>query len=81
VDNGDNKCSVVIKTDNKKEYFYLSDFYSPTQDDTNIMFAASGDLISVRSLLVKQIVRNSKLNSKDEDGNKSKQSCNCCLIM
>jgi len=89
LDNGDNRCLVYIDNDNtKKEFMFNADFYIPKSNISNVMLggktfliSASGDLISLRSLNIKHIIRNSRPNIRDDDSNKSVQSCNCCGII
>ena len=82
IDNGDNKCFLFLT---EPEYlnsnlFLIGDFYVPIDTKSNIMFCASGDLISIKKLIIKQSYRNSYKNYKITKVNSSIQSCSCCTI-
>ena len=71
----------LIKKDaNKKKFFFGADFFCPVNDLTNIFIAASGDLISIKSMIVKQVNRFSKDYSEFDQFDKKSQQCTCCSI-
>ncbi len=41
IDNGDNKCYVLIENDSKKQLVFMADFYLPTSECSNLMFGGN----------------------------------------
>jgi len=82
VDNGDNKCYVFLDEQEQNSNLFIgADFYEAITYNSNLMFAVSGDLISLKKLNIKQGFRNSYLNMRNNYKNTTKvQSCNCCMI-
>jgi len=81
IDNGDNRCFVYIENNgNKRSFFFGADIFNPVSDLTNIFIAASGDLISIKSMNVKQINRFSPDSAEFDQLNKKSQQCTCCSI-
>jgi len=83
VDNGDNKCFVFLdEQENQNSNLNLyGDFFEPITFNSNLMFAVSGDLISLKKLSIKQTLRNSYVSLRQINrNNNSVQSCNCCNI-
>ncbi len=83
VDNGDNKCYVFLdEQEQNSNLILIGDFYIPVTDNCNIMFGVSGDLISLKKLVIKQNVRNSYLNLRNSGRNNNNvPACNCCYIL
>ena len=82
VDNGDNKCYIfLVEQEQNSNLFIGADFYEPISFNSNLMFAVSGDLISLKKLEIKQGFRNSYINMRNNYRNTAKvQACNCCTI-
>ena len=83
IDNGDNKCYVFLdEQEQNSNLILIGDFYIPVTDNCNIMFGVSGDLISLKKLVIKQNVRNSYLNIRNSGRNNNNvPACNCCYIL
>ena len=77
IDNGDNKCFVFPnqKTQNSN-MLLLGDFYEPVDGRCNIMFACSGDLISIKEIEIKQCERDTYVNYR----NMNNENIQCCSI-
>ena len=81
IDNGDNRCFVfLIGQEHNSNMFLIGDFYEPIEWKSNVMFAVSGDLISLKKLVIKQSPRNSYVNYRNS-GNDMVQACTCCNII
>ena len=83
IDNGDNRCFVFLNEQElmNSNLFLVGDFFVPIDTQSNLMFAVSGDLISIKNLVIKQAYRNSYINYKNNNTNDSIQSCSCCNII
>ena len=83
IDNGDDRCFVFLTGQEllNSNLFLVGDFYVPIDYKSNLMFAASGDLISIKRLIIKQSYRNSYKNYRNSNTNDSIQSCSCCTII
>ena len=83
IDNGDNRCFVFLTGQEmlNSNLFLVGDFYVPIDYKSNLMFAVSGDLVSVQKLIIKQSYRNSYMNYRNSNTNDSIQSCSCCIII
>ena len=83
IDNGDNRCFVFLTGQEmlNSNLFLVGDFYVPIDYKSNLMFAVSGDLISIQKLVIKQSYRNSYMNYRNSNTNDSVQSCSCCNII
>ena len=82
IDNGDNRCFVFL---NGQELFnsnllLVGDFFVPIDSSSNLMFGVSGDLVSIKNLVIKHSYRNSFINYRNNNTNDSVQSCSCCNI-
>ena len=82
VDNGDNKCYVFLdEQEQNSNLILIGDFYVPITHKSNIMFGVSGDLISLKKLIIKQTVRNSYMSLRNSGKNNTNvPACNCCNI-
>ena len=82
VDNGDNKCYVFLdEQEQNSNLILIGDFYVPITQKSNIMFGVSGDLISLKKLIIKQTVRNSYMSLRNSGKNNTNvPACNCCNI-
>ena len=82
IDNGDNKCYVFLdEQEQNSNLILIGDFYIPVTDNCNIMFGVSGDLISLKKLVIKQTLRNSYMNLRNNGRNNSNvPACNCCFV-
>ena len=82
VDNGDNKCYVFLdEQEQNSNLILIGDFYIPIIDKCNIMFGVSGDLISLKKLVIKQTLRNSYMNLRNNGRNNNNvPACNCCFV-
>ena len=77
IDNGDNKCFVFLdKQEQTKNNLLLGDFYEPIEEKCNVMFACSGDLISVKEIEISQTKRDSYVNYR----NMNNENIQCCEI-
>ena len=77
IDNGDNKCFVFLdKQEQIKNNLLLGDFYEPIEEKCNVMFACSGDLISVKEIEISQTKRDSYVNYR----NMNNENIQCCEI-
>ena len=77
IDNGDNKCFVFLdKQEQIKNNLLLGDFYEPIEEKCNVMFACSGDLISVKEIEISQTKRDSYVNYR----NMNNENIQCCQI-
>ena len=83
IDNGDNRCFVFLSEQElmNSNLFLVGDFFVPIETKCNLMFAVSGDLVSIKKLIIKQTYRNSYINYKNNNTNDSIQSCSCCNII
>ena len=64
-----------------KSFFFGADFFCPINGMTNIFIGASGDLISIKSMNIKQGTRFSKDYSEFDQLNKKAQQCTCCNVI
>ena len=82
VDNADNKCYVFLdEQEQNSNMILIGDFYIPIIDKCNIMFGVSGDLISLKKLVIKQTLRNSYMNLRNNGRNNNNvPACNCCFV-
>lgn len=79
IDNGDNICYFSFPDiDQNSNQVFIGDFYLPKFEKSNLMFAGSGNLISIKKLEIKQTPRNSYLLEKNCSENVHKS--HCCLI-
>lgn len=78
IDNGDNVCCLYFPDiDQAYNQNFIGNFYIPIFEKSNIMFAGTGDLISIKKLTIKQSQRDSyKLLNSNCNLHKS----NCCFI-
>jgi len=77
IDNGDNKCFVFLdKQEQIKNNLLLGDFYEPIEEKCSVMFASSGDLISVKEIEISQTRRDSYVNYR----NVNNENIQCCEI-
>ena len=77
IDNGDNKCFVFLtKQEPISNLLFLGDFYEPIEEKCNVMFACSGDLISVKEIEISQTRRDSYVNYR----NMNNENIQCCQI-
>ena len=77
IDNGDNKCFVFLdKQEQIKNNLLLGDFYEPIEEKCSVMFASSGDLISVKEIEISQTRRDSYVNYR----NMNNENIQCCEI-
>ena len=83
IDNGDNRCFVFLTGQEmlNSNLFLVGDFYVPIDYKSNLMFAVSGDLVSIQKLIIRQSYRNSYMNYRNSNTNDSIQSCSCCNII
>ena len=67
IDNGDNRCFVFLTGQEmlNSNLYLVGDFYVPIDYKSNLMFAVSGDLISIQKLIIKQSYRNSYMNYRN----------------
>ena len=76
----ENKIPLLI-TNNFTSTLNLSKFYQPINIKPQLnVFLASGDLVSIKSLDVKQIERNIKFKNYENCDDKNTQICSCCEI-
>ena len=82
IDNGDNRCFVFLAGQEflNSNLYLIGDFYVPIETKSNLMFGISGDLISVKRIVIKQTYRDSYLNYRCNNTNNIVQSCSCCNI-
>ena len=77
IDNGDNKCFVFLnKQEQNTNMLLLGDFYEPIADKCNVMFACSGDLISLKEVEISQVKRDSYVSYR----NNNNENIQCCTI-
>ncbi len=78
IDNGDNKCFVFLdKQEQNTNLLLVGDFYEPIDEKrSNVMFASSGDLISVKEVEINQVERDSYVNYR----NMNNENIQCCEI-
>ena len=77
IDNGDNKCFVFLsKQEQNTNMLWLGDFYEPIEEKCNVMFACSGDLISLKEVEISQVHRDSYVNYR----NMNNENIQCCGI-
>jgi hypothetical protein len=77
IDNGDNKCFVFLsKQEQNTNMLLLGDFYEPIEEKCNVMFACSGDLISLKEVEISQVHRDSYVNYR----NMNNENIQCCGI-
>ncbi len=77
IDNGDNRCFLFLtKQEQNTNLLMLGDFYLPIQEKSNVMFAGSGDLISIKQFEIKQTKRDSFINYR----NMNNENIQCCNI-
>ena len=83
IDNGDNKCFVFLSEQEllNSNLFLVGDFFIPVDTQSNLMFAVSGDLISIKKLVIKHTFRNSYFNFRNNNVKDSVQTCSCCNIL
>ena len=83
IDNGDNRCFVFLNGQEllNSNLLLIGDFFVPIDTQSNLMFGASGDLVSIKNLVIKHSYRNSYINYKNNNTNDSVQSCSCCIII
>ena len=83
IDNGDNKCFVFLSEQEllNSHLFLVGDFFVPIDTQSNLMFAVSGDLISIKQLVIKHTFRNAYINHRNNNVNDSVQTCSCCNII
>jgi hypothetical protein len=75
IDNGDNKTFVFLnKQEQNTNMLLLGDFYEPIEEKCNVMFACSGDLISLKEVEINQVKRDSYVN------NMNNENIQCCQI-
>ena len=82
IDNGDNKCLVFLEEqEQNSNLIIVGDFYMPIESKSNLMFAVSGDLVSLKKLRIKQTFRNSYIKHRNSGKNNINiQACNCCSV-
>lgn len=83
IDNGDNRCFVFLTGQEflNSNLYLVGDFYVPIETKSNLMFAVSGDLVSIKRIVIKQTNRNSYYNYRNSNTNDSVHSCSCCNII
>ena len=76
LDNGDNRIYVFLdeKAQNSN-MLLMGDFYEPIKEHCNVMLGASGDLVSIKELEIKQIERDMYVNYRNNN-NVNVQCCN-----
>ena len=78
IDNGDNICYVSFpEIEQNSKQIFIGDFYLPKFEKSNLMFAGTGNLISIKKLEIKQKERDSYLLDKDGSG---VHKSHCCFI-
>ena len=77
LDNGDNKCFVFLdeKEENSSNMQLMGDFFEPIKEICNVMLACTGDLVSLKELEIKHIMRDSYVNYRNNN-NVNVQCCN-----
>ena len=77
IDNGDNKTFVFLnKQEQNTNMLLLGDFYEPIEEKSNVMFACSGDLISLKEVEINQVKRDSYVVYR----NMNNENIQCCEI-
>ena len=77
IDNGDNRCFLFLtRQEQNTNLLMLGDFYIPIQEKSNVMFAGSGDLISIKQFEIRQTKRDSFINYR----NMNNENIQCCNI-
>ena len=77
IDNGDNKTFVFLnKQEQNTNMLLLGDFYEPIEEKSNVMFACSGDLISLKEVEINQVKRDSYVVYR----NMNNENIQCCKI-
>ena len=77
IDNGDNRCFLFLtRQEQNTNLLMLGDFYAPIQEKSNVMFAGSGDLISIKQFEIRQTKRDSFINYR----NMNNENIQCCNI-
>ena len=75
------ECEIDILMSGESNFYIFSRCTDKFMECTNLMFAVSGDLISIQKLIIKQSYRNSYMNYRNSNTNDSIQSCSCCNII
>ena len=76
LDNGDNRIYVFLDENTQNSNMLLmGDFYEPIKEHCNVMLGASGDLVSIKELEIKQIERDMYVNYRNNN-NVNVQCCN-----
>ena len=79
IDNGDNICYISFPDiEQNSNQVFIADFYLPKFEKSNLMFAGSGNLISIKKLEIKQTLRNSYL--LDNNCSNHVHKSHCCFI-